>query len=172
MFTTKLKHIEKAGMKMSIYNIPFGKINRICDYLKSSKLPTEEKRLLFSMRCRVNQMKTNYKSKYEDNMQCLLCSSNVEESEIHLLRCDGIICKKEVKDESQKIEYKDIFADLKKQIFAVKTWRKVENRKLSSNGRQEHLLSVSCADEDSTDSASLDADVSTNMLFYVYDRGY
>ena len=35
------------------------------EYLRSNKLSTDEKRLLFSMRCRVNQVKTNYKTKYK-----------------------------------------------------------------------------------------------------------
>ena len=55
------------------------------EYLKTSQISTEDKRLLFSMRCRVNDIKSNYKSKYQNNMKCSLCSSNEEESELHLL---------------------------------------------------------------------------------------
>ena len=107
------------------------------EYLKTSQISTEDERLLFSMRCRVNDIKSNYKSKYQNNMKCSLCSSNEEESELHLLRCDNIIT-----------EYSDIFSDLKKQIRAVKLWKrifrirkwKMENRKLSNDGHQAHHL--------------------------------
>ena len=113
------------------------------EYLKTSQISTEDKRLLFSMRCRVNDIKSNYKSKYQNNMKCSLFSSNEEESELHLLRCDNIIT-----------EYSDIFSDLKKQIRAVKLWKrifrirkwKMENRKLSNDGHQAHHLSASYAD--------------------------
>ena len=60
-------------------------------YLRSNELSTEKKRLLFSMRCRVNEIKCNYKSKYKNDMSCLLCSSNDDESEIHLLQCEAIV---------------------------------------------------------------------------------
>ena len=43
------------------------------EYLRSNKLSTEEKQLLFSMRCRVNPLKWNYKSKYANNMSCSIC---------------------------------------------------------------------------------------------------
>ena len=58
--------------------------NDMKSYLKSNELSTEEKRLLFSMRCRVNEVKCNYKTKYKDNLTCSLCDSNSEESEVHL----------------------------------------------------------------------------------------
>ena len=46
------------------------------EYLRSNKLSTEEKQLLFSMRCRVNPLKWNYKSKYANNMSCSICPSD------------------------------------------------------------------------------------------------
>ena len=93
-------------------------------YLKSNELSTEDKRLLFSMRCRVNEVKCNYRTKYKNNITCSLCDSNSEESEVHLLQCESIISEPDVKDSIPQMEYSYIFAEVKKQIKAVKTWRK------------------------------------------------
>ena len=154
------------------------------EYLKTSQISTEDKRLLFSMRCRVNDLKSNYKSKYQNNMKCSLCSSNEEESEVHLLRCDNIITEQDVKHDINEVEYLDIFSDLKKQIRAVKLWKrifrirkwKMENRKLSNDGHQVHHLSASYAGNSTVtvDASPLDGDSSTTLqsqLLYVYDFG-
>ena len=137
------------------------------------------------MRCRVNEVKCNYRTKYKNNVTCSLCDSNSEESEVHLLQCESIISEPEVKDSIPQIQYSDIFAEVKKQIKAVKTWRKIfrirnwkmENRKLSSDGHQAHQLSASCTDSSpvTVDSSTLDGDSSTimqTMLLNVYDLGY
>ena len=91
----------------------------------------------------------------------------------------------EVKDSITQIQHSDIFDEVKKQVKAVKTWRKIfkirnwkiANRNLSSDGRQAHQLSASCTDSSpvTVDSSSLDGDGSTNMqtmLLNVYDLGY
>ena len=154
------------------------------DYLRTSKLSTEDKQLLFSMRCRVNDVRTNYKTKYKNNMSCSLCTSCAEESESHLLQCTAIVNEPEVKDEISSIEYSDIFSHLEKQIKAVRMFSKVfkirnwktSNRQLSTTGHQVHLLSASCTDNSpvTVDASPLDSDCSTdlqNQLFNVYDFG-
>ena len=153
-------------------------------YLRSNELSTDEKRLLFSLRCRVNEVKCNYKSKYRNDMSCSLCSSNVDESEMHLLQCEAIVSEPEVKDDISEIEYSDIFSDIKKQIKAVKIWKKIfrirnwksQNRTLSSSGHQAHLLSASYAPDTpvTVDISPLPGDSSTNlqnMILDVYDFG-
>ena len=95
------------------------------EYLRSNKLSTEEKQLLFSMRCRVNPLKWNYKSKYTNNMSCSICPSDDQDSELHLLKCESIVSEPDIKDQINSIEYSDIFSDLKKQIRAVKVWKNI-----------------------------------------------
>ena len=154
------------------------------DYLRSNKISTDEKRLLFSMRCRVNEIKCNYRTKYENNMSCTLCSSNTEESEVHLLQCGAIVSEPEVKNLISDVEYSDIFSDVQKQIRAAKLWTrifrirkwKLENRKLSTDGHQVHQLSASYTGNSTVtvDTSPLDGDSSTtvqNSLLNVYDFG-
>ena len=117
-------------------------------------------------------------------MKCSLCSSNEEESEFHLLRCDTIITEQDVKHDINEVEYLDIFSDLKTQIRAVKLWKrifrirkwKMENRKLSNDGHQVHHLSASYSGNSTVtvDASPLDGDSSTTLqsqLLYVYDFG-
>ena len=74
----------------------------------------------------------------------MLCSSNEEESEVHLLRCNDNSTEQDVMNDIHEVEYLDIFSDVKKQIRAVKLWKrifrirkwKLENRKLSNDGHQ------------------------------------
>ena len=105
------------------------------------------------MRCRVNEKKSNYRSKYENNMSLTLCSCKAEESEIHLLQCGAIFSEPEVNNQISEVTYSDIFSDVQKQIRAVKLWTrifwirkwKLENRKLSTDGHQVNHLSASYA---------------------------
>ena len=117
-------------------------------------------------------------------MKCSLCSSNEDKSGFHLLQCDNIITELDVKHDINEVEYLDIFSDLKKQIRAVKLWKrifrirkwKMENRKLSNDGHQVHHLSASYAGNSTVtvDASPLDGDSSTTVqsqLLNVYDFG-
>jgi hypothetical protein len=68
-------------------------------YLKTNLISTEEKLLLFLMKSRMNNLKWNFKSKYKNNLNCLLCKKGFEESESHLLQCDELINDPDLKDE-------------------------------------------------------------------------
>ena len=96
-------------------------------YLKSEKLTTKEKRLLFSLRTRMTNVKTNYKNKYKFNMHCLLCNDkNTEESEIHLLSCPKIVENVDPNLELKNINFDNIFSDnLEDQIYITKVFDKV-----------------------------------------------
>ena len=82
------------------------------NYLKSDKLSTKEKKLLFSLRTRSIDVKTNYRNKYQFDMHCKLCKNvNEEESEIHLLKCD-IITKNISHDINlTSAKYENIFSE-------------------------------------------------------------
>ena len=64
------------------------------NYLKSRELSTKQKKLLFSLRSRSVNVKTNYKNKFKFNMKCSICQlDSTEESEKHLLQCSEIVKK-------------------------------------------------------------------------------
>ena len=91
------------------YKIPLQK------YLKTNELSTERKKILFSLRSREYDLKVNYKSMYENNMQCRVCKDKDSiEDEIHtFFQCELLVEKGKL-DINHKVEH--IFGDLKQQI--------------------------------------------------------
>ena len=70
-------------------------------YLRNESLKIEDKKLLFRLRNRLVDVKTNFRNKYINDMQCRLCKVS-EESQIHLTQCNVILgdshAKEAVKD--------------------------------------------------------------------------
>ena len=91
------------------------------DYLVTERLTTEQKQLLFSLRTRMVDVRTNYRTKYGTNLSCSLCQIQAEESQEHLLTCTGL---SEIPKNSS-IKYEDIFDNLEKKVEAVKHWSKL-----------------------------------------------
>ena len=150
--------------------------NKIKGYLICEQLTTEDKQLLFALKTRAVDVKTNYKSMFS-NLQCRLCNSLAEdESEIHVMKCIKIISDESLKKQTETISYSDIFGSMKQQISAVKilkkifkVWKiKLEAEKLSPSGHQAHLLqgqsaSYSCTAAQTVDSTSPD---DSNCILY------
>ena len=99
--------------------------NNIKGYSISEQLTIEDKQLLFALKTRAVDVKTNYKSMYS-NLQCRLCNSlEQEESEIHVMQCNKIISDESLKKPIETISYSDIFGNMKQQISAVKILKKI-----------------------------------------------
>ena len=87
------------------------------------EISTDEKELLFALKTKTVNVKTNYSSGYKDNMQCRLCGKPGEdESEIHILTCQHIVNENGLRGQLDNLVYSDIFGSLKKQIEAVKKY--------------------------------------------------
>ena len=147
--------------------------DKLKEYLKSSEITLDEKRLLFSMKTRQVNVKTNYRNGFS-NLLCRLCEKpGEEESEIHLMSCEKILMESGIKEKLENIAFSDIFGPMEKQISAIKVWKKVlkiwsvklEATRLSTSGRQAHL-SVGQSDS-CTNIASANDDSVSN----VYDFG-
>ena len=95
------------------------------DYLKTDRLTTAEKQLLFNLRTRMVPVKCNYSAMYEDDLSCQLCDTNANESQEHLLFCPSLADSVQSYQATTAvhIQYMDIFHEnLEKQISAVKLW--------------------------------------------------
>ena len=96
-------------------------------YLQTNELSTKQKKLLFSLRTRSIDVKTNYKNKYKFNMECRMCSLDTEEeSEKHLMKCSEVL--KKINNEFNLIDanYLDIFSeDLSNQINITRIFEKI-----------------------------------------------
>ena len=84
--------------------------------MTSNIFTNEEVNLLFAIRSRAIDCKSNYKNRYkEDDLKCRICSEE-EETQIHLLKCK--VLNNELKSKgllTEQIEYEDIFKNHMKQ---------------------------------------------------------
>ena len=82
------------------------------EYLKCDKLSIAEKKLLFSLRCRTADVKTNYRNKYKFNMFCRICDNRTEEeSENHLLKCSKILSLLDANVDIANAKHEHIFSE-------------------------------------------------------------
>ena len=86
---------------------------------------------MFRIKNRLIDVKTNFKRKYNNNLECRLCSAP-EESQSHLVECREIVNDLEVKKAMASYDYSDIFSpELKIQTKLVKAWQLImKNRKI------------------------------------------
>ena len=96
------------------------------EYLKPNKLKMkiEEAQEIFKMRCRITDVKTNFKSKYE-SFECEACKIE-EETQKHIIECTEI---NKGKNEYKKLpEYEELYKrNVKNQILIVRHF--LENMK-------------------------------------------
>ena len=102
-------------------------------YLRNELLSIESKKLMFRIKNRLIDVKTNFKGKYKNNLKCCLCE-NPEESQPHLVECSEIVSNEEIKKALEDFSYNDIFStNLQVQTYLVNTWKlimKIRNIKL------------------------------------------
>ena len=108
------KHSKSINLKYS---------DKIQPYLRNEELSIQNKKLMFRIRNRLIDVKTNFKKKYNNNLECRLCSSP-EESQSHLVECIEIVNDVEVMRALDSHEYSDIFSpELSIQTKLVKAWQ-------------------------------------------------
>ena len=93
-------------------------------YLKSNDIKLEDKLLLFSLRSRTTESKDNFRTMYGD-ASCNLCSSNIPQSDRHLLDCVKILENCPSLYNNINTEHKDIFGDVERQKEAAALYREV-----------------------------------------------
>ena len=75
-------------------------------YLKSNIFYLEESKMLFKLRSRMLNVKSNFSSMYKDNMNCRLCKK-VEENQEHILKCEFLTNDNE---NHEDVKYTNIFS--------------------------------------------------------------
>ena len=75
---SKVAHLQHFGIQMQKYLLP-----------NDQKMKVEEMQLIFKIRCRVTEVKTNMKGSYE-SYECDLCRHD-EETQEHILNCTKIV---------------------------------------------------------------------------------
>ena len=170
LITLRSKHSKSANLMHR---------NVLKDYLKTEQITTDEKKLLFALKTRQVDVKTNFRNMYS-NMLCRLCTKvGTEESEIHMMTCEKIISDIYLKTQLENISYADIFGTLERQVVAVKVWKKVikvwklklEAEKLSPSGHQAHQPQGQSASYACTSTQTVDFSSPANSNCTVYDFG-
>ena len=87
-------------------------------YLEDPRFSKSDVELLFALRTRMIDVKSNFSNKYGDDVACRTCNVNVViESQEHILNCDEEL-------EKGKVEYTDIFKNVDKQLEIVRVFKK------------------------------------------------
>ena len=98
-------------------------------YMKDKKNYIKDIELLFSLRTRGLDVKTNFRGKYKNSLQCDLNFENFqcdsEESQIHLLQCEVILRVCPQLYDNCDTEYEDIFGNPVQQLRIVRLYREV-----------------------------------------------
>ena len=98
----------------------------IAEYLTTEQLNTKQKQLLFKLRSGVTPNKSNYRTKYKDDLSCILCrDQNTVEDLHHLLQCSFLLGQPELVRQISSIKPDDIYGTLANQITAVRTWENI-----------------------------------------------
>ena len=120
----EMKCTNKSKILNILKTVQFDKNSKITmqPYLKSQTLTTLEKQHLFSLRNRSYNLKTNYRSQFENDMKCRIClDENSIENEIHTFEH----CSELIVDGFGDIKFKHIFGCLDQQINAIKYFSKI-----------------------------------------------
>ena len=106
---------EKQSKHSKVKDIIYQKLETQ-GYMKSPLFTNGEVSLLFAIRSRAIDCKSNFKNKYnKDDILCSVCHKE-EESQIHILRCkvlNDILRSNELTVD--QVEYQDIYGDHRKQ---------------------------------------------------------
>ena len=92
-------------------------------YLSSEDLTLEEKRMLFLVRNRMCDVKSNYRTHFKNNMRCRLCDT-CEESELHLLACYEVL-DDSIRNMAESLSINDFLSSFSKQKNAIKMFNQI-----------------------------------------------
>ena len=118
----ELQHKKEGHSK--VMNLKYSTL-KMQNYLKANDINQEEVLMIFKMRSRMADVKTNFRNKNE-TLECDLCN-NENESQRHVLECEEIL--KQKKEYGQQPKYEEILEDnVKNQAEIAKLF--IENLKI------------------------------------------
>ena len=120
---------KKSKLQNIIKNTSQGKngASILQPYLKTTLLTTEQKQTLFSLRCRNYNVKSNYKTKYENNMIYRICwDPTFYENEIHTFSCQVLTAGISL---NTNVKFEHIFGNLMQQVQAAKYFNELTRKR-------------------------------------------
>ena len=115
----------KKKQHSKVKNVEYTKLETQ-KYMTSPLFNDQDVSLLYAMRSRALECKSNYKSKYKNNdLVCSICSEE-EDDQPHIMQCKVLNSKLASDDVvREKIEYNDIFRNHQKQKVIVTLYEKL-----------------------------------------------
>ena len=100
----KVSHIKFSELKLQKYFIP-------------NNTSVKMAKFIFHARCRMLDLKTNYKNRNYSDMFCPICNNpETADSQQHLLVCPAL-CGSDVVSSENRVEYSDLFStNIEKQL--------------------------------------------------------
>ena len=94
-------------------------------YLRNESLKIKDKMLMFRLRNRLIDAKSNFKRKYNNELLCRLCMKT-EESQLHMTLCEVVLSNLEIKKALEDYSYMDTFSqDVKTQTHMINVWKQI-----------------------------------------------
>ena len=115
------KHSKSAGILSCISSL---KMKRQ-DYLCENNFSKDDIKLLFKLRSRMLEVKTNFRGIHGSDLSCRTCDTCLIEDEDHLLSCKSI----QIENQPQEIKYADVFGSVEQQRKAVKAFKAVMRKR-------------------------------------------
>ena len=85
----------------------------------------KDKMVMFRLRNRLIDVKSNFKRKYNNELSCRLCMKT-EESQLHLTQCEIVLSNLEIKNALKDYSYMDTFSqDVKIQTHMINVWNQI-----------------------------------------------
>ena len=122
-FQYQKRKAESHSKSMNILNeTKDNKLNRRKKYLKENMFHKNDVQLLFKLRSRMLDVKTNFENLYEQDFSCRTCRKpDAIENEDHLLKCEML--KSEAGTE--EVVFDDVYGNVEKQTIAIKAFKAV-----------------------------------------------
>ena len=100
-------------------------------YLTSNKLSLREKQTLYKLKCRMENVRNNFRSMYKDDLKCIFCEnpSSIDSFSHYLETCQYFKTNPIFQSKVKQVKYVDLFGDLDAQIRIVRLWLQIEDKK-------------------------------------------
>ena len=116
-FEYLLKEKNKGGTEQGkVSHIKFSEL-KLQEYFKPNNTSVKMAKFIFHARCRMLDLKTNYKNRNYSDMFCPICNNpETTDSQQHLLVCPSL-CGSDVVSSENRVEYSDLFStNIEKQL--------------------------------------------------------
>ena len=131
----KMKHSKVKEIQYETFEIQ--------QYMLHRDFSNNDKELLFKLRTRMINVKSNFRNQYE-NVLCQLCDNGAEESQSHLLECPTLLDNCPMLFNDTQTEYGDIFECPSKQLQVVRLFQSVlDIREKMLNQEEDDIFNLS-----------------------------